>query len=137
MKIAGLGQWMILTAVALGGCNTSPLPPATNPAPQLSWDGTYRGIVQITGLGSGVQRQWCETNPEVILQVTSSAFTYAMPHPNTPSNFTSVYSATIAADGSFHSQTDTGTMSGKVAGNAIVGTINGSACVYSFSLTRT
>ena len=72
----------------------------------------------ITGLGSGVQREWCETNPNIVLQVTNGAFTYAMPHPNTPSNFTPVYTATIAADGSFRSQIDTGTMRGKAAGNS-------------------
>jgi hypothetical protein len=102
-----------------------------------SWDGTYRGSVQITGLGSGVQQQWCETEPQIAFQVTHNAFSYAMPHPNAPNNPTPVYSATIASDGTFRSGLATGTMTGRITGTHIAGKIDGSVCVYSFALDRT
>ncbi len=133
---------MFLATVAIIGCTATPATQVNSAAPPVSgsansWDGTYRGSVQITGLGSGVKQQWCETDPQIIFQVTHNAFSYAMPHPNAPNNPTPVYSATIASDGSFRSSLSSGTMTGRVTGTHIAGKIDGSVCVYSFALDRT
>jgi hypothetical protein len=131
-----------IAMMTIAGCTATPRPPASSaaspgPVSAVSWDGTYRGAVQITGLGSGVQQQWCETDPQIVFQVTNNAFSYAMPHPNAPNNPTPVYSATIASDGSFRSSLPSGTMTGRVTGTHIAGKIDGSVCVYSFALDRT
>jgi hypothetical protein len=133
---------MSLVTVAIIGCTPTPSTQVNSAASSgsaaaNSWDGTYRGSVQITGLGSGVQQQWCETDPQIVFEVTHNAFSYAMPHPNAPNNPTPVYSATIAADGSFRSSLSSGTMTGRVTGTRIAGQIDGSVCVYSFALDRT
>ena len=126
-------------AVVLAGCVSEPKTQpggAVAPTPAVSWDGTYRGDVQITGIGSGVQRRWCETDPQVVVRVTGNSFTYAMPHPNAPNNPTPVYTATIAPDGFFQSQLQSGVMRGQVVANHMSGTIHGSACDYTFSADR-
>ena len=127
-------------AAFLAGCAASErAPPVAKAAPTpaaVSWDGTYRGAVQITGLGSGTDRRWCETDPEIVIEVKQNRFSYAMPHPNVPGDFTPVYAATIASDGTFISQIGTGSIHGQVNGSHMSGTIDGSACVYSFSLNR-
>jgi len=102
----------------------------------VSWDGVYRGTIQITGLGSSIDRRWCETDPQMTVQVAAGKFSYAMPHPNAPDNPTPVYPATIAPDGSFRSDIGSGVMTGKVAGGHMTGMIDGSVCVYSFTMDR-
>jgi len=99
-----------------------------------SWDGTYRGTIEITGLGSGMQRSWCETEPRMVVQVTNNTFRYEMPHPNAPDNPTPIYVATIAPDGTFKGQIGSGTMTGRVTGPHMSGTIDGSVCAYAFSM---
>jgi hypothetical protein len=71
------------------------------------------------------------------VQVAANKFSYTMPHPNTPGNPTMVYSAAIAPDGSFRSDIGTGVMTGRVSGTQMTGSIDGSACVYSFTMNRT
>jgi hypothetical protein len=141
MRAPYLTARVSVAMLAVAGCTATPatqLNSTASPGPAIatSWDGTYRGAVQIIGLGSGVQQQWCETDPQIVFQVTNSAFSYAMPHPNAPNNPTPVYSATIAPDGSFRSSLPTGTMTGRVNGTHISGKIDGSVCVYSFALDR-
>jgi hypothetical protein len=129
----------VIAVTAIAGCSSPQQPAATGsvaPPPSVSWDGAYRGTVQITGLGSGIQRQWCETEPQMAVQVAGNSFSYAMPHPNTPGTPTMVYSAAIAPDGSFRSDIGTGVMTGRVTGTQMTGLIDGSACVYSFTMER-
>jgi hypothetical protein len=134
------GVAMVIAVIAIAGCS-SPPPSASSgptvPPAAVSWDGAYQGGVQITGLGSGIQREWCETDPQMTVQVAGNKFTYTMPHPNTPGEPTMVYAASIAPDGSFRSDIGTGVMIGRVAGSRMTGLIDGSACVYSFSMDRT
>lgn len=130
---------IFIGALALVCCTSEPKTQpsgAVTSAPAVSWDGTYRGTVQITGQGASIQRNWCETDPQIIVQVTGNSFTYAMPHPNVPHNPTPVYSATITPDGNFRSEMVSGVISGQVVGNHMSGTINGSACIYAFSADR-
>jgi len=70
------------------------------------------------------------------VQVAAGKFSYAMPHPNAPANPTPVYSATIAPNGSFRSDIGTGVMTGQVVGSHMTGMIDGSVCVYSFTMDR-
>jgi hypothetical protein len=140
MRYGCHGLMAVIAVAAIAGCNSPPQSVSvgsTAPPPAVSWDGAYRGTVQITGLGSGIQRDWCETDPQMTVQVAGNKFTYTMPHPNTPGEPTMVYSASIAPDGSFRSDIGTGVMTGRVAGSRITGLIDGSACVYSFSMDRT
>ena len=130
-----------ISAMAIAGCTGTPRTQIggavpSGPEPAVSWDGTYRGSVQITGTGSGAQRQWCETTTQIVFQVASNAFSYAMPHPNAPDNRTPVYAATIASDGTFKSTLNSGTMTGRATGSHISGVIEGSICNYSFALDR-
>ena len=130
----------VVAVIAIAGCSPPPQSVSsgsTAPPPAVSWDGAYSGTVQITGLGSGIQRQWCETDPQMAVQVSGNKFSYAMPHPNTPGNPTMVYSSSIAPDGSFRSDIGTGVMSGRVTGTQMTGLIDGSSCVYSFTMDRT
>jgi hypothetical protein len=71
------------------------------------------------------------------VKVAANQFNYAMPHPNTPGTPDMVYSAAIAPDGSFRSDIGTGVMTGRVTGTHMTGLIDGSACVYSFTMDRT
>jgi hypothetical protein len=141
MRRSSLDAGGLVAVMALAGCTATPgaqtgSAAAPGPASTVSWDGTYRGTLHITGLGSGVQRQWCESDPQIVFVVTNNSFSYAMPHPNAPNNPTPVYSAAIASDGAFRSSIASGTMTGRVTGAHISGTINGSVCVYSFTLDR-
>jgi len=135
----GIRVSVLVGAVALAewasGPKTQPGGAATS-APAVSWDGTYRGTIQITGLGSSVQRNWCETDPQMVVQVTGNSFTYAMPHPNVPDDPTPVYSTTIAPNGVFRSEIGSGVISDQVVGSHMFGIIDGSACVYAFSADR-
>jgi hypothetical protein len=129
----------VAAVVVLSGCSSGQIVQPPNPAvapSTVSWDGTYRGAIQITGTGSGIQQRWCETDPKMVVQVTNNSFRYAMPHPNAPDNPTPVYSATIAPDGTFYGQLQSGTMHGRITGSRMSGTVDGSVCVYAFSMDR-
>jgi hypothetical protein len=139
MRLSGFRMSIVAAAVVLSGCSSGQsAQPGSNavPASPVSWDGMYRGAIQITGLGSGVQRQWCQTDPQMVVQVTNNSFRYEMPHPNAPDNPTPVYTATIAPDGTFNSQVVSGTIIGRVTGTRMSGTIDGSVCGYAFSMDR-
>ena len=76
----------VITAVAMADFTATPTGDTapSSPAPAVSWDGTYRGTVRITGLGSEVQRQRCETAPQIVCRMANNAFSYAMSHTNAP-----------------------------------------------------
>jgi hypothetical protein len=139
MRSAGIRLIVPAAILALAGCTSDPKTQPIGAAaatPAVSWDGTYRGVVQITAVGSGIQRQWCETDPAMVVQVTGNALTYRMPHPNAPDNPTPVYSGSITRDGAFNIQLISGVMSGRIVGNHMSGAISGSVCTYSFSTDR-
>ncbi len=129
----------IITAavLALAACTSQPAPPVLPPAANLSaWDGTYRGTIQLTHMGSGIQKSWCETDPVMEVHVSGGTFSYAQPHPATPGNWTPVYAAVVRPDGSVSAQLASGSMTGRVIGAQMAGTIDGAACVYGFTLNR-
>jgi hypothetical protein len=111
-------------------------------APSPSFDGRYQGSVQVTGVGSGGDRRWCETNRQLSLQVTNHSFTYIQPHPNAPQIAsvdarTATYTGTISSEGSITGTSDVnGTIEGRLTGSHMTGTMGGYGCSYSFSADR-
>jgi hypothetical protein len=139
-----IGLATLATGLVLGGCTPPPPPPP--PAPVVSYDGTYVGTVTLTGVGAGVPREGCVTNPGLTLQVKNNAFTYVQTHPNSnvtapgmaTVSATTTYTVAVAPNGSFTGQSEVaGTMSGTISGTHMSGMIEGIVCVYSFSADRT
>lgn len=154
IMVTGLGA----TGLGLTGC-APPLPPpppapvAAPTGPAVSYDGTYRGTIKMTGTGAGVPIGGCNTSPRFTLQVANNAFTYQQPHPNervsatgNPSvdpkinalnNSRAVYVATIAQNGTFSGQSQVaGTIAGSIVDGHMAGTIEGIVCVYAFTADR-
>lgn len=130
----------IVIGIAFVGCaNKVPTPTASAPpaAPGISFDGTYRGAVQITGTASSAPRSWCETPNPIMIQVSGNTMNYAMPHPNVMGNPTPTFAVPIAQDGSFQGQASAGgSITGQINGSRMTGTISGVGCAYSLSADR-
>jgi hypothetical protein len=138
-----IGLAALATGLALSGCASPPPPPPA--PPPVSYDGTYQGTVKLTGVGAGVPRVGCATNPKITFQVLNNAFTYVQTHPKsnvtapgmTPVSATTTYTVAIAQNGSFSGQSDvSGSMTGTIASGHMAGTIEGMVCVYSFTADR-
>jgi hypothetical protein len=136
------GLTCLALASALCACESRMEPPPTAPAPPaLSFDGTYKLSVQVTGIASGGQISWCDTTPAVALQVTNNAFTYEQPHPNVPAqgggSTTTIYSVSIAPDGTIRgTSSNGGVLRGQVTGNRMSGSISGIGCYYNFTAEK-
>jgi hypothetical protein len=144
VKAWRIGLATLATGLALGGCAAPPPPPP--PAPVVSYDGTYTGILTLTGVGAGVPREGCATSPQLALQVKNNAFTYVQAHPKAnvsapgmPTvSATTTYTVAVAPNGTFSGQSEvSGTMTGAISGTHMTGTIEGIVCVYSFTADRT
>jgi hypothetical protein len=140
-----IGLATLATGLVLGGCTPPPSPPPPVSAPAVSYDGTYVGSVTLNGVGAGVPREGCVTDPRLTLQVKNNAFTYVQTHPNSnvtapgmaTVSATTTYSVAVAPNGSFSGQSDvSGTMTGTITGTHMSGMIEGMVCVYSFSADR-
>jgi len=138
----------ILTAAilfALGACSEPPKPPAP-PMPKaasVSFDGTYRGRIQVSSRApevSGAQANWCDTPPAISLSVQNNAFSYVLAHPNLPNDpgLSPTIAVTIAPDGSFVGSNQNGgtDMVGRVTGSHMEGQIRGTGCGYAFTAER-
>ncbi len=143
MRIRRIGLATLATGLVLGGCTPPPPPPP--PAPVVSYDGTYRGTVTLTGVGAGIPREGCVTDPKLVIQVSRNAFTYVQSHPKSdvtapgvqPVSATTTYSVKVAPNGSFSGQSEVaGSMTGTISGTHMAGTIEGIVCVYSFTADR-
>ncbi len=130
---------------AIGGCATSGPPPV--PAPSIvspvSFDGNYRGSIQLTSSGiSGGQTGWCDTPPAISLSLQQGAFNYVLTHPNVPkdSNYSlsPTFAVVIAPDGSFNATSQNGEaqMVGRITGSHLAGRIDGTACGYAFAAEK-
>jgi hypothetical protein len=110
--------------------------------PVASSDGRYQGSVQVTGVDSGGDISWCETDRKLSWQVTNHMFTYVQPHPNAPhpasvDTRTTAYSGAISSDGSIRGTSNySGAIEGRLTGSHMTGSINGAGCQYSFSADR-
>jgi hypothetical protein len=101
-----------------------------------SFDGSYQSTIRVTDTAAGAQGNWCESPGQPVITVANGQFSYAVPHPNVPGNPAPSFPATIAQDGSFSGQVVSGTISGRVQGTHMAGTINGQGCVYGFTGER-
>ena len=126
---------MLMTIGCAGPMGTihSDTPP---PPPVTAFDGTFRGTIRSTHSLVAAETSWCDTPGQPAITVANGQFTYATPHPELPGNPTPIYTATMASDGSFYGQDISGTISGRVSGTHMEGTIDGSACLYSFTANR-
>ena len=136
------GYLIAAGVLALSACapQKAAAPPMAS-APATSYDGIYKGKVELAGLGAGVPAAGCATSPSITLQIQNNGFVYSQAHPNAattgPASATTTYTVAVAPDGSFSGQSQlSGTMSGTISGTHMSGTIDGLECVYSFSADR-
>jgi hypothetical protein len=136
---------IIIIISALGGCATSPPPPVppTPAASPISFDGNYRGSIQLTSSGiSGGQTGWCDTPPAISLFLQKGAFSYVLEHPNVPKDssysLSPTFTVVVAPDGSFNTMSQNGEaqMVGRITGSHLAGRIDGSACGYAFAAEK-
>lgn len=130
--------------VVMGGCANQAPPPSPAPtAADFPFDGSYVGTVKVTGVASGGDIKWCDTDPNITFTVSNGTFGYTQPHPNVPftagtGNTTAVYSGSIAMDGTVRGQSQSGgVMSGTASGKHIAGKIDGVGCFYTFAADKT
>ena len=135
-----MGRTAMVLAGTLAGCAPTPQPASTATQPVASFDGRYTGTVVLTGVGSGLDRSWCEKPTGFGVDVINNAFTYSFALPNLvnmPKNANATYSATVAQDGTFQGQSDmTGVIFGRISNGAMTGTIDGVGCAYKITATR-
>jgi hypothetical protein len=107
-------------------------------APVTSFDGTYQSTIRITSAPDIVKgTSWCATPGQSVITVVNGQFSYTVPHPDAPGNPAPTFQATVARDGSFVGQANDGTISGRVSGTHMDGSIDGAACIYTFAGDRT
>ena len=129
----------LVLALMTTGCAGSmgTMHPDTSTAPSTAFDGSYQTTITLTSAGEETKgTTWCDTPGQPIITVKGGIFVYAVPHPNAPGNPTPAFNATLTADGAFIGQGEQGTILGHVTGAHIEGTIDGSACGYSFAGNR-
>jgi hypothetical protein len=82
-------------------------------------------------------QRWCDTNPDWVVSVKGNAFHYTLSHPDLPQADRDL-SATIAPDGTFNGATVNSdvTISGRITGSHIEGSIKGVGCSYAFAANR-
>jgi len=136
---------IIIIIIAIGGCATSgpPLVPPTPTAAVVSFDGNYRGSIQLTSSGvSGGQTGWCDTPPTISLSLQKGAFNYVLTHPNVPKDssysLSPTFAVVVAPDGSFNATSQNGEaqIAGRITGSHLAGRIDGTACGYAFAAER-
>jgi hypothetical protein len=122
----------------IGGCagpmgtiHSNPPPPSVT-----SFDGSYRSTIRTSHPFAGQMNAWCDSPGQPIITVENGQFTYTVPHPNLSIGLLTAFPATIAQDGSFYGEITTGTISGRIDGTHMEGTIDGSACIYAFTGDR-
>jgi hypothetical protein len=142
-----MAAWRILpVCMGLGlpmfGCANLPIErSAETPASESTqlagtqFDGVFQGTIQLTSVGPGVPRNWCQpVRKGTILRVSNGSIHYALPYASLK---TQTFSIPVASDGLFTgSGSMYATMSGQVTGNQISGTIVGQGCSWAFSARR-
>lgn len=140
------GNGLVITVTVISSQPITTTAGGNAASPPVSFDGRYRGSVQVTGAAGGFDPQVCATDPRLSLQVANGAFSFTQSHPNLAGTSpglisettSSTYSATIAPDGSItgNSGEQNGTVEGEVSGAHMSGTINGFICFYKFTADR-
>jgi hypothetical protein len=136
---------IILTA-AISGCATAgppPVAPAPPAAAPVTFDGTYRGTIQLTSSAvSGAESNWCNTPPALSLSIQNGTFKYILSHPNVPQDpnysMSPTFNVAISPGGSFDATSVNGEaeMTGGITGAHMEGRINGSGCGYKFTADK-
>jgi len=137
----------IILVTAVSGCSASGPPAAVSQpaAVPVSFDGNYRGRIQLTStssLVSGAQSNWCNTPSEITLPIQNAAFNYVLMHPNVPrdsgDSLSPTFAVAVNSDGSFNATSQNGEaqMTGRITGGHMAGRINGTGCGYEFTADR-
>jgi hypothetical protein len=110
----------------------------TEMPPTTAFDGSYQSAIRVTHEAAMVAGySWCQTPGQPIITVTNGQFIYVMPHPDLPGDHPpTAFPATFRPDGSFIGQSVQGTISGRVRGTHIEGSIDGVGCLYAFAGNR-
>jgi hypothetical protein len=129
----------VVLTLMISGCagsmGTIHADPAT--APVTSFDGSYRSTLGITSAAEEVKgSSWCVSPGQPIVTVANGRFSYTVPHPNVPGYPAPTFQATLVQNGSFAGQGNDGTISGRITGTHMEGSIDGSACIYAFTGDR-
>jgi hypothetical protein len=129
------GLWAVGLVLTVAGCGApatvSQTPVATQPTTQF--DGAYQSTIRITGSNRAVQGNWCDSVGQSVITITNGQFSYAVPHPDVPGNPTLTFAVNLTQNGTFASQINGGSISGRVQGTHIEGSIDGEACAYAFT----
>jgi hypothetical protein len=141
MNVARAAPFLALAIVAVGCANQRNPPTGGGTQSNVSYDGHYGRTVQVTGVLSGGDTRWCETDRRLSLQVSNNKFSYTQPHPNVPvamaDRATVVYTASVAPDGAITGTSSAnGSIEGRVSGSHMSGTMEGPGCFYSFVADR-
>ena len=134
-----ISLYSVVLASLIAGCGAPAVPQSqTEVPPTTSFDGSYRSATRISHEAKMVQGySWCKTPGQPIITVTNGQFIYVMPHPDLPGNHPpTAFPATFRPDGSFVGQSVQGTISGRVRGIHIEGSIDGVGCLYAFAGDR-
>jgi len=138
----------LATILAMGACSSgdiSGLPPPAPPTPKaaasVSFDGTYRGRIQVTSTSlRGDHRNWCDTPEAMSVSIQHNAFSYVLAHPNLPPGptYSPTFEVSVALDGSFAGAPRNGgpQMAGRITGPHIEGEIHGLGCGYAFTAEK-
>jgi hypothetical protein len=136
-----MAAWVI-SSITIAGCTTPPGTQTRNtasagPASAVSWDGTYRVSVQITG--AGIRCAKAAVRDHGGDRVSSDQQCSLLPHAASERTREppAGHAPTIAAEGIFQSILHNGRMTGRVVSARISGPIDGYGCIYSFSLEPT
>ena len=109
--------------------------PAT--APVTSFDGSYRSTLGITSAAEEVKgSSWCVSPGQPIVTVANGQFSYTVPLPNGPGHPAPTFQAIVVQNCSFAGQGNDGTISGRITGTHMEGSIDGSASIYAFAGDR-
>ena len=147
MRAGLIGLANAFFVIAASGCATSGPPAASPPPPAapVSFDGNYRGTIQLTSTSSvvsGAQSNWCNTPPVISFVLQNNAFNYVLAHPNVPQDsgysMSPTFLVSVRPDGSFDATSRNGeaNMVGRITGARMTGQINGTGCGYGFSADR-
>jgi hypothetical protein len=141
-RVAALPQvslYVMVLMPVLVGCAGSmgTIHADTATAPVASFDGAYRSTIRITSEAVEAKgTSWCITPGQPVITIANGQFSYTVSHPNAPGNPAPTFQATVARDGSFVGQGNDGTISGRVSGTHMEGSIDGAACNYAFAGDR-
>jgi len=131
---------LVVVGTALSGCYPPPLSsaPEVDPTVTNAYDGTYRGTVETTFIAQMAHPDWCQTDSQVVVQISNGILTYAQPHPGYPDAPVVTYTATVTNDSNLSGESDkNGTITGQIVSMHLTATLDGLGCNYALTAERT